>query len=122
MQPQRAPGIVRTKPPRDLSSRPELLIPEGDEKRSGGTCCFVHGQAGGLARPKPPNLSLGCPVQASLGRGCSVVTETFAMGNYARPMPWGLKHFQQTGQLHFLTFSCYRRRPKLATPHSRACF
>ena len=27
-----------------LSSRPELLIPEGDEKRSGGTCCFVHGQ------------------------------------------------------------------------------
>src|ERR1700687_25713 len=26
-----------------LSSRPELLIPEGDEKRSGGTCCFVHG-------------------------------------------------------------------------------
>jgi len=27
-------------------------------------------------------------------------------------MPWGLKHFQQSGQLHFLTFSCYRR-PKL---------
>jgi putative transposase len=37
-------------------------------------------------------------------------------------MPWGLKHFQQSGQLHFLTFSCYRRRQKLATPHSRACF
>ena len=27
----------------------------------------------GLARPKPS----GCPVQASLGRGCSVVTENF---------------------------------------------
>jgi REP element-mobilizing transposase RayT len=37
-------------------------------------------------------------------------------------MPWGLKHFQQSGQLHFLTFSCYRRRPNFASPHSRACF
>ena len=37
-------------------------------------------------------------------------------------MPWGLKHFQQSGQLHFLTFSCYRRRPNFAAPHSRACF
>jgi len=25
-----------------LSSRPELLIPEGDEKRSGGICCFFE--------------------------------------------------------------------------------
>jgi putative transposase len=37
-------------------------------------------------------------------------------------MPWGLKHFQQSGQLHFLTFSCYRRRPNFATPRSRGCF
>jgi putative transposase len=37
-------------------------------------------------------------------------------------MPRGLKHFQQSGQLHFLTFSCYRRRPNFATPHSRGCF
>src|ERR1700682_3268693 len=36
---------------------------------------------GGLARPKPLNCSSGCPAQASLGRGCSVVTETFAPGN-----------------------------------------
>ncbi len=28
-------------------------------------------------------------------------------------MPWGLKRFQESGQLHFLTFSCYRRQPKL---------
>jgi putative transposase len=37
-------------------------------------------------------------------------------------MPWRLKHFQQSGQLHFLTFSCYRRRANFTTPHSRACF
>jgi hypothetical protein len=29
-------------------------------------------------------------------------------------MPGGLKHFQQSGQLHFLIFSCYRRRPNFA--------
>ena len=28
-------------------------------------------------------------------------------------MPWGLRRFQETGQLHFLTFSCYNRKPKL---------
>jgi len=37
-------------------------------------------------------------------------------------MPWGLKHFQQSRQLHFLTFSCYRRRPNLSTAQNRACF
>jgi len=38
-------------------------------------------------------------------------------------VPWGLRHFQRSGQLHFLTFSCYRRRwPNFATPHSRGCF
>jgi hypothetical protein len=35
----------------------------------------------GLAQPNPRNYSSGCPVQASLGRGRSVVTETFAIGN-----------------------------------------
>ena len=34
-------------------------------------------------------------------------------------MPWGLNRFQNTGDLHFLTFSCYRRRPNLGTPRSR---
>jgi putative transposase len=37
-------------------------------------------------------------------------------------MPWGLKHFQQSGQLHFLTFSCYRRCQNFCTPKNRACF
>jgi putative transposase len=37
-------------------------------------------------------------------------------------VPWGLKRFQQSRQLHFLTFSCYHREPKLGTPTSRATF
>lgn len=27
-------------------------------------------------------------------------------------MPWGLKRFQETRQIHFLTFRCYHRRPR----------
>ena len=37
-------------------------------------------------------------------------------------MPSGLVHFQNTGQMHFLTFSCYHRLPYLATPESRETF
>ena len=37
-------------------------------------------------------------------------------------MPWGLKRFQQTRDLHFLTFSCYRRRQRLATARARHIF
>ena len=37
-------------------------------------------------------------------------------------MPWGLKRYQQTGVLHFITFSCYRRQPLLATPQARQVF
>ena len=34
-------------------------------------------------------------------------------------MPWGLKRFQQTRQIHFLTFSCYHRQPKFT--NASAC-
>jgi putative transposase len=34
-------------------------------------------------------------------------------------MPWGLKRFQEAGQVYFLTFSCYHRQAKLV--ESRAC-
>ena len=34
-------------------------------------------------------------------------------------MPQGLKRFQQTGQLHFITFSCHHRRPFLTTPEPK---
>jgi putative transposase len=28
-------------------------------------------------------------------------------------MPWGLRRYQKSGALHFITFSCYRRHPLL---------
>ena len=37
-------------------------------------------------------------------------------------MPWSLKRFHQTGQLHFVTFSCYRRTALLNTPNARSAF
>ena len=37
-------------------------------------------------------------------------------------MPWGLKHYQQTRQLHFITFSCRSRAPLLKTPSARDVF
>jgi REP-associated tyrosine transposase len=37
-------------------------------------------------------------------------------------MPWGLKHFQQTRQLHFITFSCNHRAPLLAEPQACGVF
>ena len=37
-------------------------------------------------------------------------------------MPWGLHRYQQAKDLHFITFSCYRRRPKLGTGESRDAF
>ena len=37
-------------------------------------------------------------------------------------MPWSLHRYQQTGDIHFITFSCYRRRPLLQSPASRNYF
>ena len=37
-------------------------------------------------------------------------------------MPWGLKRFHQTRQLHFLTFSCYHRQAKFTTAQARDVF
>jgi len=37
-------------------------------------------------------------------------------------MPKGLKRYYGQGQLHFITFSCYRRRPLLGTVHARNLF
>src|ERR1019366_5802469 len=34
-------------------------------------------------------------------------------------MPRALKRYQQAHDLHFITFSCYRRQPRLATPSAR---
>ena len=37
-------------------------------------------------------------------------------------MPWGLKRYQQTGDIHFVTFSCYRRAPLLGSAQVRDKF
>jgi putative transposase len=37
-------------------------------------------------------------------------------------MPWGLKRFQECGQMHFLTFSCYRRRANFGSDPPRSTF
>jgi len=47
-----------------LSSRPKLLIPEGDEKRSGGTRCFLHEQHRDQEQPVVVSI-LGCIRQSA---------------------------------------------------------
>ncbi len=37
-------------------------------------------------------------------------------------MPSHLRRYQQTRDLHFITFSCYRRQSKLGNPSARAVF
>jgi hypothetical protein len=49
-----------------LSSRPELLIPQGDEKRSGGTCCFLPGAPDFVRREQK---IMAAPLLASCARG-----------------------------------------------------
>jgi putative transposase len=34
-------------------------------------------------------------------------------------MPWGLKRYYGSGSLHFVTWSCYRRKPLRGNPASR---
>ena len=41
---------------------------------------------------------------------------------YAALVPSGLKRYQQTRQLHYITFSCYRRASLLGTPEARDTF
>jgi putative transposase len=37
-------------------------------------------------------------------------------------VPWGLKRYQQARDLHFVTFSCYRRQPLLASAQAKRLF
>jgi putative transposase len=37
-------------------------------------------------------------------------------------MPWGLRRFQETGRSHFVTFSCYHRRPLFDADPARRVF
>jgi len=48
--------------------------------------------------------------------------QTDAPGSILPRMPWGLKRYQQTRQLHFITFTCDHRQPWLADPQMRDKF
>jgi putative transposase len=48
------------------------------------------------------------------------VTVSIRQTRYTGFMTKGLKRYQQSGSFHFVTFSCYRRRPYLASPHARS--
>jgi putative transposase len=37
-------------------------------------------------------------------------------------MPWGLKRFQKTGDLRYITFTCYHRRSLLGAAAARGTF
>jgi len=37
-------------------------------------------------------------------------------------MPWGLKRFQESGHSHFVTFSCYHRRPLFTADRAKRIF
>ena len=41
---------------------------------------------------------------------------------YDAVMPWGLRRYQEARCLHFVTFSCYARAYRLASPHARDLF
>jgi putative transposase len=41
---------------------------------------------------------------------------------YAALVPWGLKRYQQARDLHFITFSCYRRLALLGSPQAKRLF
>jgi REP-associated tyrosine transposase len=53
---------------------------------------------------------------------CSFRYRTLSAESTLPTVPWGLKRFQQSGHLHFITFSCYRRQPRLDDPEVRNLF
>jgi len=68
-------------------------------------------------------MAQGCPFKLCLGGvAVSVVTDTAANPAKTLLMPSRLHRYQQTGDLHFITFSCYRRQPKLGEAVARAAF
>ena len=53
----------------------------------------------------------------------SLLSQTTSFGqNDPFIVPTRLRRYQQAGDLHFVTFSCYDRLPKLATPRARTVF
>jgi putative transposase len=69
---------------------------------------FVR-QGGGFDFPIPGNERKNFAALAPFPR----------LGGYDAAMPWALKRYQEARCLHFVTFSCYARAPRLSTPHAR---
>ncbi len=69
--------------------------------------------------PRPSSAWAG-PLHHKQRRQSSQTKKT--LQGYVATMPWGLRRFQETGQLHFLTFSCYKRQPNFANVPSRTTF
>jgi REP element-mobilizing transposase RayT len=62
---------------------------------------------------------VGCRV---LSLACSSVTAESSRSCYIVSMPTNLHRYYGAGYSHFITTSCYQRRPLLGTPRSRDLF
>lgn len=58
----------------------------------------------------------GCPIFAPFAK---VGPSSFSVGLFPSSMPKNLKRYYGRSDLHFLTFSCYRRLPALGTAKTR---
>jgi REP element-mobilizing transposase RayT len=52
----------------------------------------------------------------------AVITDSPVVVDESGSMTSGLHRYQKAGDLHFVTFSCYHRQPKLGTSAARAAF
>ena len=77
----------------------------------------MEGNKTGVPRPGFARAGIG-----SQDLDVSPITYTVSTFRHNRPMPSHLRRYQQTRDLHFITFSCYRRRPKLGDPAARLVF
>jgi REP element-mobilizing transposase RayT len=70
--------------------------------------------------PPPVAVSrVGC---CELSLACSSVTAKSSRSCYIVSMPTNLHRYYGAGYSHFITTSCYQRRPLLGTPRSRDLF
>jgi putative transposase len=85
-------------------------------------------QKGGLAQPYSNTARDAPPVALSrvgcceLSLACSTVTAKLPRSCYIVPMPTNLHRYYGAGYSHFITTSCYQRRPLLGTRRSRDLF
>jgi putative transposase len=82
-------------------------------------------------KPRPLPVQTKRPAQATLERGTRFLLGLRRYLNLplwstsprlSQLMPWGLKRYQDNGDLHFITFSCYQRRPLLERRHAQPLF